>query len=72
MTRQEMLKKLVDMANGLSKDASLMAQAEIFSACCDWNAEHEDEEIFMCEHDNEETGMVDGFYIEYDYWTFTD
>lgn len=42
---------------------------KIWDMCLRWNMEHEDSEIFMCEHENDE-GEVDGFYIEDDYLTF--
>ena len=37
--------------------------------CIEWNREHEDDEIFMCEH-ADENNVVDGFYIEDDYWLY--
>jgi hypothetical protein len=70
MTREKMIEKMVKAANKLRKEYSWEAQKEIWEMCLDWNSEHEDEEIFMCEHENEETGLVDGFYIEDDFWTF--
>lgn len=45
---------------------------EVWDMCSDWNRTHdENEEIFMCEHVNDE-GAVDGFYIEHDYLVFED
>ena len=70
MTREKMIEKMMNKANALQKRWSWTAQQEIWTMCCDWNSEHEDEEIFMCEHESEETGLVDGFYIEDDCWTF--
>jgi hypothetical protein len=74
MTREETIEMMIKKANeiygnGWTRDG----EDEIWSICSDWNSEHgEDEEIFMCEHENEETGLVDGFYIEDDSWAFED
>jgi hypothetical protein len=70
MTRAEMIKKMMDKANELKKDYTWKGYAEIWEMCDEWNRTHEDEEILMYEHEDEETEMVDGFYIEYDYWVF--
>lgn len=71
MTRAETIKEMVTKANNLKKNYTWKGYEEIWTMCNEWNSTHsEDEEIFMSDHDNEETGMVDGFYIEYDYWVF--
>lgn len=71
MTRAEMIKEMMTKANELKKNYTWKGWEEIWDMCYDWNGTHsEREEIFMAEHENEETGMVDGFYIEDDYWIF--
>ena len=69
--RDKMILKMMDKANKLARNYSWEGWEEIWSMCSDWNSTHsEEEEIFMCEHENEETGMTDGFFIEDDYWVF--
>lgn len=71
MTKEKMIKKMMQKANELSRNYTWQGWKEIWDMCSDWNSTHnQKEEIFMCEHENEETGLVDGFYIEDDYWTF--
>jgi hypothetical protein len=74
MTREETIYSMMRKANDIYKNGwTRDSEDEIWSICSDWNSEHdEDEEIFMCEHENEETGLVDGFYIEDDSWAFQD
>ncbi len=73
MTKEQMISKMVDKANKLaqSNDWDFLKVAEIWDMCSDWNREHDDynEQIFMCDHDNDDN-IVDGFYIEDDYWIF--
>ena len=68
MTREKVINEMVTRANALKKKYSYEMFNEIWDMCFEWNSNHEEAEIFMCEHENEETGMVDGFYIEDDYW----
>jgi hypothetical protein len=71
MARAEMIRKMMDKADELRKNYTYQGWEEIWEMCYEWNSTHsEEEEIFMAEHENEETGYVDGFYIEDDYWTF--
>lgn len=73
MTRDKMIQKMFKKANDLQKNYTWQGWEEIWDMCYDWNSTHaESEEIMMCEHENEETGLVDGFYIEDDYWVFED
>ncbi len=68
-----MILKMVKKANKLHKNYTWQGWKEIWDMCSDWNSTHSrEEEIFMCEHWNEETDLVDGFYIEDDYWIFND
>lgn len=69
MTREKTIELMMQKANALLKDWTWDNEQEIWTICTDWNSAHDyDEEIFMCEHVSEETGYVDGFYIEDDYW----
>ena len=71
--RDKYIQKMMKKANELCKRYTWEAWEEIWDMCSDWNSTHEQrEEIFMCEHVNEETELVDGFYIEDDYWIFPD
>jgi hypothetical protein len=57
------------MANDLYKDHAenwtWTAEQKIWTICCDWNRDHEDEEIFMCETSDDDDN-VNGFMIEDD------
>ena len=69
--REKYILEMMKKANALSKNWTRDGEYVIWGMCDKWNRDHyEDGEIFMCEHVNEETGEVDGFYIEDDYWTF--
>ena len=74
MTKEKTIKKMVEKANALVKNGwSRDGEDEIWQMASDWNSTHDyPDEIFMCEHENEETQLVDGFYIEDDHWTFND
>ena len=69
MTRKETLETMIKKANELKKNYTRPAEDEIWRISATYNATHEDE-IAMFEHENEETGTVDGFYIEDELWTF--
>lgn len=71
MKRNETINLMVRLANILQKAYSYELCHKIWSICSDWNSEHPDEEILMCEHANDDN-IVDGFYIEDDYWVFND
>lgn len=72
MTRNEVVKKMISKAIAItgknSKNWTRDAENEIWEICSDWNGSNWEDAIFMCEHGNEETGYVDGFYIEDDYF----
>lgn len=74
MTREETIYLMMKKADAIYKNGwTWDSEMEIWRICSGWNAKHdEDEEIFMCEHENEETKYVDGFYIEDDRWVFED
>lgn len=65
-TRKDTLKRLYEMANELAKKYDYEKNYDMWSLCCDWNSEHEDEEIFMCE-DEDENGEY-RYFIEDDYF----
>lgn len=68
--RSEMIAQLMQMADRLTQDYSWGLYRAMFSTCIDWNSEHEDEEIFMCEDCFNGSETVNGVYIEDDYWIF--
>ncbi len=69
--RDKLISLMCRKANALVKNYSWEGYFEIWEMCSNWNSEHDFEyEIFMSDHDNEETELVDGFYIEDDYWIF--
>lgn len=69
MTRNDMLRLMYKKANELQKNYTWQGWEELWSMSSDWNSTHDErEEIAMYEHDNEETELVDGFYIEDDLW----
>ena len=68
LTKDEMISKLVGMANKLVKHYSYDLNKRMWTLCSDWNREHPDEEIFMCEECFNGSETVNGFYIEDDYW----
>ena len=71
MTRQETIEEMVKKANNLYKNGwTRDGEDEIWDICTDFNRTNEEDEIFMCGHASEETGLVDGFYIEDDFWEF--
>ena len=71
MTKQQTIETMVKMAQAMyhgnySKDLENC----IWDICSMWNSEHQDNEIFMCEHTNDND--VNGFYIEDDYFLYCD
>jgi hypothetical protein len=69
MTRAQVLSKMIDKANALKGNYSKAKEMEIWTMCSDWNSDHEGEEIFMCES-SDDNNVVNGFYIEDDYWLY--
>lgn len=67
MNRDQVISKMYEMANkiGIREEADA-----IWALCSDWNREHPDEEIFMCEYQSDGSECVDGFMIEDDWWVF--
>ena len=74
MTRNEMINKLRKMAIAITGDNSGKGTYDdhmaIWTMCNDWNREHEEEEIFMCEYQTEDSEYANGIMIEDDYFIF--
>ena len=70
MTKQKVLEQMIKKANALLKNWTRDGENEIWNMALDWNREHEDDEIFMCEYQSEDSATVNGFMIEDDYWIF--
>ena len=72
MDREHTIEIMMNLANDLYKNGwTRDCEDKIWRMCLDWNRDNPDNEIFMCEHENE-NHEVDGFYIEDDYWVFED
>lgn len=72
MTRTQTIEMMVKMVKTMycgnySKDL----ENSIWDICIMWNSENTENEIFMCEHVNDDN-VVDGFYIEDDYFLYSD
>ena len=67
--RENVIKKMFDLANFISgdnwKNWTRDRENHLWDMCSDWNREHEDEEIFMCETSDDDDN-VNGFMIEDD------
>lgn len=61
--KQKELNKLFKLAEELISDYTWEKYSKLWGECSDWNREHEDEEIFMCET-SDENDYVNGFMIE--------
>lgn len=70
MTKTQVIDQMVKKANALLKGWTRDGENEIWNMALDWNREHEDDEIFMCEYQSEDSATVNGFMIEDDYWCF--
>lgn len=70
LTKKETISLMMEKANKIYKDGwSWDAEMEIWSICSEWNSEHDEDEIAMYEH-SDENNIVNGFYIEDDVWVF--
>ena len=74
MTREQtikaMMKKALKITGKNSDNWTRSAENEIWRMAYDWNDEHEDEEIFMCEMSKADGDEHDGFCIEDDYFVY--
>lgn len=68
MTREKMVKKLMDMANELVNSCSDDKYDELISMACDWNSKHygSKDEIFVCDIYEEDGYESDGIMVEDD------
>lgn len=67
MDREQLIRRMFDMANKVVTRDDADA---IWTLCLDWNRDHPDEEIFMCDYQSDGSEYVNGFMIEDDYWVF--
>lgn len=70
MEREKVIMEMIRRANSLLKSWNRDLFDSIWTMCIDWNREHEDDEIFMCEYQSDDSEYVNGFVIEDDYWVF--
>ena len=70
MNREQLISKMMNMANKLINKWTREEEDAIWTLCLDWNSEHPDEEVFMCEYQSDDSEYVNGFMIEDDYWVF--
>ena len=70
MTRNAMLKKLIGMARKLEQKYDYETNYRMWTLCNDWNRDHEDEEIFMCEDYDDDDRYR--FFIEDDFYYVAD
>lgn len=66
--RETTLKKLYTMALELTKKYDYETNYKMWTLCLDWNSEHPEKEIFMCD-DEDENGTY-RFFIEDDYFYY--
>lgn len=62
--KDELLGKLFQLANDCVKNYTWEKYCTICDMVSDWNREHEECEIFMCDISNREDQVVNGFMIE--------
>ena len=67
----EMHKQAIAISGRNASKWARDAENAIWQMASDWNSDHPDDEIFMCEKYDEEQEKVIGFYIEDD-WYITD
>lgn len=70
MDKEQVLNKMINMANKLLDGWTREKENAIWTLCLIWNTEHPEDEIFMCEYQSEDSEYVNGFMIEDDYWVF--
>ena len=74
MTKAQVIRKMYEKANMVMRNWTRDGENEIWDMALNWNRNHEDDEIFMCEFSQDaegnDTGRVTGFMIEDDYWLY--
>ena len=68
--RDKTIERLHKMALKLSKKFDYDLNKKMWTLCYDWNSEHEDAEIFMCDDEDEEGRYR--YFIEDDYYYLAD
>ena len=76
MSKDKMVLKLMKMAGEITgkntEKYTWEKYRKLWDMCYDWNSEHPDCEIFMCDMSKADGDEHDGFYIEDDYFIFED
>lgn len=76
MTRTQTIDKMIKKAKAItgtnSKNWTRDAENKIWDMAYDWNSNHDDSEIFMCEIWKDDGYDFDGFMIEDDYFVYED
>ena len=62
--KRETIEIMLLKANELTKKYSYDLYSEIWEMASDWNRNHEDEEIFMCDYQSDNSEFVNGFMVE--------
>jgi len=70
MTRNDVIKKMFSIANDMRKNWTWDKYDELITIGSDWNAEHEDEEIFCCDYQGEDSEYSNGIMIEDEIFIF--
>ena len=70
--REHTLDVIYTMAVFLTKTYKRSVAEQMWTIANDFNSDHEDEEIFLCDHESEATGMIDGVYVEDNYFIFAE
>ena len=74
MKRDKMIDKLISQSLKILKDDKSYSKCDelkIWEECSDWNSEHSNDEIFMCEYSGHySTTQVIGYMIEDDIFIY--
>lgn len=70
--KRELIGKLIDYTTTHINNWSWDNYSYIQSTISDWNTDHEDDEIFMCDISNREDEVCNGFMIEDECFYFED
>lgn len=74
MTKAQVIRKMYEKANMVMRNWTRDGENEIWDMALNWNRNHEDDEIFMCEFSQDaegnDTERVTGFMIEDDFWLY--
>ena len=70
MTRDKMINNLMAMAKEMVKNYTWDKYCAIIDTCTDWNRDHEDEEIFVCDICEADGYEGNGIMVEDDYFLY--